>query len=69
MNVREKVMSNKPVRVRPLAEEAGISASGLYNLVKKGQVESIIIGRSVVIPPRAARPLLGIAEPAEPVAA
>lgn len=63
MSVRELVIQGRPVRVRPLAAEAGVSAAALYNLIKEKKIEAIRIGRSVVVPPHAARPLLGIAEP------
>ncbi|MGI3903041.1 MAG: helix-turn-helix domain-containing protein [Janthinobacterium lividum] len=64
MTVREMVLQDKAVRVGPLAKETGVSAATLYNLIRQNKIPCIRIGRSVVVPPHGARPLLGI-EPAQ----
>lgn len=60
MSVRELVLQDKVVRVGPLAKEVGVSAATLYNLIRQNKIPAIRIGRSVVVPPHGARPLLGI---------
>ena len=60
MTVREMVLQDKSVRVGPLAKEAGVSAATLYNLIRQGEIPAIRIGRSIVVPPHGARPLLGL---------
>lgn len=62
MDIREAVMQDRPVRVGPLAKEVGVSAATLYNLIRQEKIEAIRVGRSLIVPPHAARPLLGMKE-------
>jgi hypothetical protein len=69
MNVRERVLRGLAVRVRPLSEEAGVPVSSIHAWIARGKVESYRFEGVVFVTARGARPLLGMAEPAEPVAA
>ncbi|GJE14276.1 MULTISPECIES: hypothetical protein [Methylobacterium] len=60
MNVRADVTAGKSVPVGPLAREAGVSASGLYGLIARGEVGSIRIGKRIVVPAKVAAALLGM---------
>ncbi len=51
-----------PVRVRPVAKGAGLSPNTIYSAVARGEVESVRVGKSILIPARVARRLLGLDE-------
>ena len=50
----------RAVKVPLLARALGVSRVGLYEAVKRGEVQSTRIGRRVVIPAAVARRLLGL---------
>ena len=62
MDVRERIAQGKATRVAPLAKEVGVCAGTIYNLAKQGKIETIRVGRSVLVPSHAARALLGLPE-------
>lgn len=65
--VFERIRNGLNVRVGDLAPVIGITEQGLWRAIRENRVESIRIGRCVLVPARAAAPLVGI-QP-EPVAA
>ena len=69
MTVRERVAAGRSVRVNALADEVGLPASTLYAWVRQKKLEAIRYESAVLIPAAAARPLLGMVEATEPVAA
>lgn len=63
MNVLDEVRAGLPAKVRPLAREAKVSPSLIYEMIARGEVEARKIGlRRIVVTNRAARKLLGIEE-------
>lgn len=46
------------VAVTPLSKAAGISKGGLYAAIARGEVESVTIGRAILVPAHEARRLL-----------
>lgn len=61
MTVREEVAAGHPAKVRPLAREAKVSPSLVYDMIARGEIEARRIGlRRLVVTNRAARKLLGI---------
>jgi hypothetical protein len=63
MNVRDEVAAGHPAKVRPLAREAKVSSSLIYDMISRGEIEARRIGqRRLVITNKAARKLLGIEE-------
>lgn len=60
MNVRDRIRQGKNVRVRPLAEEAGISASAVYRWIDEKKLEAVEFQGTVTIPAHAAARLLGM---------
>lgn len=64
MTVLEKISAGRPVDVRPLAAEAGVSSATLYRAVERGEVEAIKIGSRVKIPAHVARKLLHLSDSA-----
>lgn len=60
MNIRADVTAGRSVPVQALAKEAGISASGLYGLIARGEVGAIRIGKRIVVPATVAARLLGM---------
>lgn len=63
MSVLERIREGKPVNVRPLADEAGVSAPTLYRAIADGQIPVIRIGKRMTIPAHVARKLLQLPEP------
>lgn len=59
-DIRARILAGKNVPVPPLAEEVGISRNGLYQAIKRGEVESVKIGRAIFVPAHEGRRLLGI---------
>jgi hypothetical protein len=53
----------RPVKVRPLARALSMSPNAIYEGIKRGEVESVRIGRTVRIPNSVARRLTGYADP------
>jgi excisionase family DNA binding protein len=50
----------RPVRVNSLAEALSVSRNGFYEAIKRGEIRSIRIGRSIRIPAQEARRVLGV---------
>ena len=61
MTVREEVEAGQPAKVKPLAREAKVSPTLIYDMIAKGEIEARRIGlRRLVVTNSAARKLLGI---------
>jgi hypothetical protein len=60
-DVRTRVMAGKNVRIDPLAEAAGISPNGLRQAIRRGEIDIVKVGRTVLIPAHVGKRLLGIA--------
>jgi hypothetical protein len=61
MTVREKVARGEDARPRPIADMLGVSYSGFYGMVSRGDIKARRIGpRAIVIPNAEARRLLGM---------
>ena len=58
--VLEAIEDGRPVKVKPLAKAGGYSPNGFYGAVKRGDIRSIRIGRSIRIPATEARRVLGL---------
>lgn len=59
MNVRDEVAAGYPAKVRPLARGMGVSASLIYEMISRGEIEARRIGqRRLVVPNEVARRLL-----------
>ena len=69
MSVLKRISEGKPVNVRPLAAEAGVSPVTIYRAIEREEIEAIKIGSRVTIPAHVARKLLRLPEPLPPVAA
>lgn len=65
MSVRTRVAEGKSNRVKALADELGVRPNTIYKRALRGELESLRLGRVVMIPARAAAPLLGMPVPAE----
>ncbi len=59
-NVRARILAGRHVKVRPLAEEIGVSPNALYEAIKRGEVAIVEIGSAKRIPPHEGRRLLGL---------
>jgi len=58
--IRRAIDDGRPVKVKPLATASGYSFNGFYDAVKRGEIRSIRIGRSIRIPAQEARRVLGL---------
>ena len=58
--MEQALAENRPVRVPPLAKRADVTPNTLYSAVRRGEVASVRIGRSVRIPAYEARRILGL---------
>ena len=58
--ILQAIADGRPVKVRPLAKMAGFSANGFYQAVRRGDVRSIRLGKSIRIPAAEARRVLGL---------
>lgn len=68
--IRCRAAAGKNVRATPLAEAAGMSRAAFYAAIKRGDIEAVQVGRSLLVPGREALRLLGLqASSAEPIAA
>ena len=54
--VRRALAQDKPVKVTPLAEAADRSRNSLYEAIKRGEVQSVRIGRAIRVPARRGPP-------------
>lgn len=69
-DIRDQVSKGNDTRPRLIADAIGLSYSGIYGMISRGEIEVRRIGEAVIIPNREARRLLGLTEThAEHVAA
>ena len=61
--IRAAIEDDRPVKVKPLASAGGHSFNSFYDAVKRGDVRSIRIGRSIRIPADEAKRVLGWDQP------
>ena len=59
---RRAIDDGRPVKVKSLATASGYSFNCFYDAVKRGDIRSIRIGRSIRIPAQEARRVLGLDE-------
>ena len=60
--ILERARQGKNVKVPPLAEAVGLSVNGFYAACRRGEIETVRIGRAVMVPGREALRLLSANE-------
>ena len=65
--IQKRLKEGKNVRAKPMAEAVGMSLSAFYAACERGDVETVSVGRTRLIPAREGMRLLGIKP--EPLAA
>lgn len=58
--VRSRVMAGMNVRLRPLAQCAGLSDTAMRLAIERGEIKVIRVGRNILIPPQEAARMLGM---------
>lgn len=62
--IRKRLKDGKNVRAKPMADAIGMSPSAFYAACERGDVETISVGRTKLIPAREGLRLLGLSEAA-----
>ncbi|GGH12602.1 hypothetical protein GCM10007036_10580 [Alsobacter metallidurans] len=58
-DLRQRVEADLPVKVTCIAKATETSRNHLYDAIKKGEIRSVRVGRTIRIPAAEARRLLG----------
>ncbi|WP_131113090.1 DNA-binding protein [Lichenihabitans psoromatis] len=61
-DLKQDLLNNRPVRVKPLARALNRSANAIYLAINRGEIASSRIGKSVRVPHHEAERLLGMQE-------
>lgn len=59
-DLREQIAQGNDSRPRLIAAAIGLSYSGIYGMIARGEIEVRRIGEAVIIPNKEARRLLGM---------
>lgn len=60
--ILERARQGKNVKVPPLAEAVGLSVNGFYAACRRGEIETVRIGRAVMVPGHEALRLLSASQ-------